>query len=199
MNYFEDHYCNATKASDGKPCRNKATRDDGRCYSHSEETAKDRKKDARKGVKSKDKSDFQSRIKHGVYMDRSSYYNHLEPEEQEWIDDVMKSFLAEATFDESHLGKMELLEGVVIDMHKIRAGNEYIYQKGLTQKRTKGFSQDGRPMKEDDENCLHLTLDRLQRKNIKTLKELGFLGDSPSANNADAIKSLADVLSGKEE
>lgn len=136
----------------------------------------------------------QSNAKHHLYSWRSNYYYNLDRNDQLWIDLLVESFLDDAPFDRDNLGKLEILRQCAIDVHKIRAANEYIWDEGLTQLKTIDFDPEDGEIDTEVENILNLPVDRLQRQVTKRLKELGCL-DDPDSALAENTATLAEVLS----
>lgn len=153
---------------------------DGRCYLHG-------------GVVKED--DGRGRpIEHGLYAKRQSYYENLSDDEQRWVDAVVESLLDDAPFGPESFAKMQMVRNVAIDMHKTKRANDYIDEVGVVHKdKTVGYSDDGRPLKQDEENPLNIAYDRLNRTLTRQLKELGIL-DDPDSQKADAQQNIADEL-----
>ena len=154
---------------------------DGRCYLHG-------------GVVKED--DGRGRpIEHGMYASRQSYYENCSDEEQDWIDAVVESLLDDAPFGPDSFAKMQMVRNIAIDMHKTNRANEYIDDVGIVHKdKTVGYTDDGRPIKQDEENVLNIAYDRLNRTLTRQLKELGLLPD-PDSQQAEATDNLATELS----
>lgn len=154
---------------------------DGRCYLHG-------------GVVKED--DGRGRpIEHGMYAKRQSYYENCSDDEQAWIDSVVESLLDDAPFGPDKFAKMQMVRNVAIDMHKTKRANEYIDDIGVVHKdKTVGYTDDGRPIKQDEENVLNIAYDRLNRTLTRQLKELGIL-DDPDSQQAEATDNLASELS----
>lgn len=155
---------------------------DGRCYLH--------------GGKARDANEGNNYAeKHGLYADRQNYYQNRSTEEQQWIDAVIESLLDDAPFEPDNFAKMQMLRNIAIDMHKMQDANTFIDQAGLVQEnQTVGYSPDGRPIKEDKENPVNITYDRLNRTMTRQLKELGIL-DDPDSQKAEAEQNIANELS----
>lgn len=133
--------------------------------------------------------------KHGLYADRQNYYKNRPEEEQQWIDAVVESLLDDAPFGPSNFAKMQMVRNIAIDMHKMQNANDFIDTAGLVQTdKTVGYSNDGKPIKDDEENPVNVTYDRLNRTMTRQLKELGIL-DDPDSQQAEAQESIADELS----
>lgn len=183
-----DHLCGATVGTTGEKCVYPAKYPDGKCGVHSEHNAEERKKGGNPAKPGEVRS-----YKHGLYMERSRYYQFLEDEEKEVIKSLFESFLHEAPFDESAVGKCQLLWQVCVDIHMKSRAQDYVAKEGMTQKKTKGFAGDV-PIKEPEENTLFITADRLSRGSVKTLKELGIL--DPQKSEMRKNNTLVDILSG---
>ena len=135
----------------------------------------------------------------GLEKDRSRYYKRLPDSQKSLIDRWLYGFVARAPFDPSHEGKVEMLRQVCIDMHKRRTGNEIIGSEGMTLTSTTDYIDEFGTIDEEKEHPLHVTVDRLARTNIRTLKELGLLGESPDSQSADAQQGLVDLISSVNE
>lgn len=154
---------------------------DGRCYLHG-------------GVVKED--DGRGRpIEHGMYAKRQNYYKECDDAEQRWIDSVAESLLDDAPFGPDSFAKMQMIRNIAIDMHKLQSANDYIDDVGLVHKdKTVGYTDDGRPIKQDEENVLNVSYDRLNRTMTRQLKELGILED-PDSQQAAAQENIASELS----
>lgn len=192
----KDDYCNAKIREHRVPdewdqdvayCANKAGfRTDhfgeGRCYLHGG------------GSKTANEGNNYAE-KHGLHADRQNYYKNRSTDEQQWIDAVVESLLDDAPFGPDNFAKMTMLRNVAIDMHKLKNANDFVDQAGLVQTdQTVGYSNDGKPIKEDKENPVNITYDRLNRTMTRQLKELGIL-DDPESQKADAQENIANELS----
>ena len=134
---------------------------------------------------------------HGLYTNRQSYYENRSDEEQNWIDAVVESLLDDMPGGDSNpsMAKLEMVRNIAIDMHKERRANEYIDEIGVVHKdKTVGYTDDGRPMKEDVENPLNISYDRLSRNITRNMEKLGIL-DDPESKKADAQQNIANELS----
>lgn len=133
--------------------------------------------------------------KHGLYADRQNYYNNRSTKEQQWIDSIVESILDDAPFGPDAKYKLEMVRNVAIDMHKLKNANDYIDEKGVVHRdKTVGYTDDGKPIKMDEENVLNIAYDRLDRATARKLEKLGVL-NGPESQKADAQKSLANELS----
>jgi len=133
---------------------------------------------------------------HGLYTQRQSYYENRSKLEQRWMDAVEQSLLDDLPGSgEPSFAKLQMIRNISIDMHKTKRANEYIDDVGVVHKdKTVGYTDDGRPIKEDQENALNVAYDRLNKTITRQLKELGIL-DSPDKQQAEAEQNIADELS----
>lgn len=132
---------------------------------------------------------------HGLYSDRQNYYQHRSTEEQQWIDAVVDSLLDDAPFSADNMAKLQMVRNIAIDMHKQQRANDYIDDVGVVHKdKTVGYTDDGKPIKEDQENPLNVAYDRLNRTMTRQIKELGLL-DDPESQQAEAQTNIANELS----
>jgi uncharacterized protein YjcR len=155
---------------------------EGKCYLHGG------------GSKSANKGNNNAE-KHGLYSNRQNYYRNRTTSEQQWIDAVVESLLDDAPFDANNFAKMQMLRNIAIDMHKMQNANDFIDKAGLVQEdKVIGYAENGKPIKEDQENPINVTYDRLNRTMTRQLKELGCLEDPDSAQ-AEASQNLANELS----
>lgn len=192
----DDWYCNAHIREHRVPdewdqdeafCANKAGFrtdhvGDGRCYLHGG------------GSKTANKGNNHAET-HGLYANRQNYYKNRPAEQQQWIDSVVESLLDDAPFDADNFAKLQMVRNIAIDMHKQQRANDYIDEIGVVHKdKTVGYTDDGRPIKEDQENVLNVAYDRLNRTMTRQLKELGIL-DDPDSQQADAQQNIASELS----
>jgi len=192
----DDWYCNAHIREHRVPdewdqdeafCANKAGFrtdhvGDGRCYLHGGASKTHNKGNAYAET-------------HGLYSDRQNYYKHRSDEEQAWIDAVVESLLDDAPFDADNMAKLQMVRNIAIDMHKQQRANNYIDEVGVVNKdKTVGYTDDGRPIKEDVENVLNVAYDRLNRTMTRQMKELNIL-DSPDSEQAQANQNIANELS----
>jgi hypothetical protein len=93
------------------------------------------------------------------------------------------------------MAKLQMVRNIAIDMHKQQRANDYIDEVGVVNKdKTVGYTDDGRPIKEDQENVLNVAYDRLNRTMTRQMKELNLL-DSPDSQQAEASQNIANELS----
>jgi len=132
---------------------------------------------------------------HGLYTKRQNYYDNRSTEEQNWMDAIVESLLDDMPGgNDPSFAKLQMVRNIAIDMHKSKRANDYIDDIGVVHKdKTVGYTDDGRPIKEDQENALNIAYDRLNRTLTRQMKELGIL-DSPDKQNAEAKQNLADEL-----
>jgi len=159
---------------------------DGRCYLHGGCAAT-----AAKGNNRAEK--------HGLYADRQNYYKNRTEAEQEWIDSVVASLMQDAPFSEDNFAKVQMVRNISIDMHKMQNANDFIDKAGIVDEdKIVGYHDNGKPIKEDKENPINVTYDRLNRTMTRQLKELGLL-DDPESQKAEAGENLANELSALRE
>jgi len=190
-NRSESDYICGEKQEDGKVCTQDPSYSDGKCGAHTESLEVNRG-----GTGEEVELDD---WEFGIEKDRSRYYRKLPDPQKSLIDRWLYGFVARAPFDPTHEGKVEMLRQVCIDMHKRRRGNEIIDNEGMTLTSTSDYIEEFGTIEEEKEHPIHLTVDRLARTNIRTLKELGLLGESPDSQSADAQKGLVDLISSVNE
>jgi len=190
----DDYYCSAEVRDPQIPdewdqdtgyCANRAGfRTDhvgeGRCYLHG-------------GISTNHGTNYAE--KHGLYADRQNYYDNRSSAEQAWIDSIVESILDRAPFGPDQKYKLEMVRNVAIDMHKMKNANDYIDEKGVVHKdKTVGYTDDGKPIKMDEENVINIAYDRLDRSTTRKLEKLGVLND-PESQKAEANQNIANELS----
>lgn len=134
---------------------------------------------------------------HGLYTNRQPYYDNRSNAEQRWIDAVVESLLDDMPGGDADpsMAKLEMVRNIAIDMHKERRANDYIDEVGVVHRdKTVGYTDDGRPIKEDQENPLNIAYDRLSRNITRNMEKLGIL-DDPESQKADAQQNIANELS----
>lgn len=157
---------------------------DGRCYLHGGLSESEGNNNAEK---------------HGMYADRQNYYENRNTKEQAWIDSIVESILDDAPFGPEAKYKLEMVRNTAIDMHKLQNANDYIDEKGVVHKdKTVGYTDDGKPIKMDEENVLNIAYDRLDRNVTRKLEKLGVM-DDPESQKAEAQESIASELSALRE
>lgn len=137
--------------------------------------------------------------KHGIHTERQRYYEKRPGDQQLWIDAVVESILDDIPENEPSFYKVQMARNIAIDMHKLRNANEYIDEKGVVHRdKTVGYTDDGKPIKQDEENTINIAYDRLNRTLTKQLKQLGTL-DDPESKKAESQDNIADELSALRE
>lgn len=134
---------------------------------------------------------------HGLYTNRQSYYENRSAEEQNWIDAVVESLLDDMPGGDTDpsFAKLQMVRNIAIDMHKEQRANDYIDEVGVVHRdKTVGYTDDGRPIKEDQENPLNIAYDRLSRNITRNMEKLGIL-DDPESQKAEAQENIANELS----
>lgn len=153
---------------------------EGRCYLHG-------------GISANHGTNYAE--KHGLYADRQNYYKNRSTNEQRWIDSIVESIMDDAPFGPDAKYKLEMVRNLAIDMHKLKNANDYIDEKGVVHKdKTVGYTDDGQPIKMDEENVLNIAYDRLDRATTRKLEKLGVLND-PESQRAEAEQNIANELS----
>lgn len=175
------------KTKKGKYCGADPSYTDGRCWQHTETIGDWRNDDLETEQEDVD------RLQVDPTTSRSSYYKQQSDDAKRFMDLIVQSFLREAPFLPDHAGKIEMLRQVAVDMHMRRKVKEKIGREGLVQDNPVGYHEEFGPMRETSEHTLHITADRLQRTNIRTLDKLGLL--DASTEDANAGDNLVTLLS----
>lgn len=157
---------------------------DGRCYLHGGSTPS--------GI-NQDNTHAET---HGIHTKRQRYYRKASDAEQAWMDAVVESLLDDMPGgDDPSFAKLQMVRNIAIDMHKLRNANDYVEEIGVVHRdKTVGYTDDGKPIKEDQENAVNIAYDRLNRTLTRQMKELGIL-DDPDSKQAEAKNNIANELS----
>jgi len=138
--------------------------------------------------------------KHGIYTQRSNYYDNLPGEEKAWVDALVESMMEDAPFDKENFQKFQMVREIAIDMHKKRQANDYTSDEGLIQENIvrdengDPMMREGELVTETDENPVNMAYDRLDRTMTSKMKKLGLL-DDPESQKAEAGQSVSEQLS----
>jgi hypothetical protein len=188
--------CGSTDTCDGTPCQ-RPVDDDAVCFLHS-----DGGPPADHGAPEGNTNGLRNdggappangnAERHGLYADRSKYYQRLDDDEQAWVDALVDGWLSEAPFGRENIGGLELLRKVAIDEHKRRRANDYIAREGVVTENVVGYDDDGDPVVKKEENPANLPYSRMAKDTIRTLKELNVL-DSPDSRLAENAGSWTDA------
>jgi len=177
-----EEVCEAPLTSKDGVCDRTATMPDGHCRYHTElETDMD--------------EDWKPNYQHGLYIDRGGYYKGLPEEDQKWIDAVTDDLIDKSYYGKEDLSMLEKCREIAVDLHQRRRADEYLAQEGLTQTQDVGFHEQYGPLKEEKENVLFITQDRLSRETRMQMKDMGILDDDSSSQTEEAAKSLVESLS----
>lgn len=129
-------------------------------------------------------------MKHGLYAKRSNYYqNKLSEDEKILVENFVDSWLEQSSYDRDHTAVTNELYRIAVDQIRLwKAQDEFA--DGLVTEQVIGQTEDGQPIRVDDENPANLPYDRLDRTTFSKLKDLGVL-DDPESQQAAATESLA--------
>jgi len=156
--------------------------DNGRCYVH--------------GGNNRNKEGNTNAMTHGLYAQRSNYYQALDADDQAYIEEMVDSWIDNAPFDKDNVAKVNRIYKIAIDEHKLWRTNDYFADEGLITEDTVDI--DGEQVVLEDEHPANLVYDRMSRTSLRELKELGCL-DDPDSDQAEATKSIVEMLSGSGE
>lgn len=137
-------------------------------------------------------------MSHGMYVDRSKFYNAVDDEDRRYINALVDSWLDNAPFDRDNTAFVDTLFRCAIDQLKAwRANDEYIDKHGGIEGlvTTQTFVDDGETVEMEDEQPVNMAYSRLTDDVRKELKDLGIRSD-PESKKAEATESLAKKISG---
>lgn len=134
------------------------------------------------------------RLKHGMYAQRTNFYNSLGQEDKEFIEAMVDEWMKMSPYDRDNAAVMNDLYRAAID--QLRAWNgieEFAGDEGLTKEQE--VFQDGELHEVVEEHPANMPYSRLSNDVRAKLRELGIY-DDPESQKADATESLAQKLSG---
>lgn len=167
---------------DGTPCENYPVQGAERCRMHG-------------GTKSEDAGAPEGNgnaITHGATADPVNLFNHLDDDEQAWVELLVDGYLDEAPFDETS-PKVERLQMVCVVMYQEWAAREVTLREGPSEDTVIGVSEEGAPIARTDEHHLTGTAARHNQTVRMNLKDLGLI-DDPDSQLADSANDIADVM-----
>jgi len=173
MSEETEHVCGAPLSNSEGTCEEPVENPDDRCGNH----------------------DHRDEDREFEYMSRSGYYQSQPDDDKKWIDSVARDLVDKSYFTMEDTSAVEKLRQVAIDMHQRRRADEYIANNSLTQQKTVGFYEDHGEIKQEEENVLMVTKDRLSRESRISMKEYGCLDQDGSDGKGDKAKSLIEELS----
>jgi len=137
-------------------------------------------------------------MKHGLYAQRTNFYNALGDEDKEFIEAMVDSWIDQAPFGRDNVAMVNTLYRCAIDQMKAWfAIDEYVDDHGTIEgvTKTQEFFVDGEIKEIEDEHPLNMPYSRLTNDVRQELKDLGIY-ESPEKQSAEATESLARKLSG---
>lgn len=137
-------------------------------------------------------------MKHGLYAQRTNFYNALGEEDQQFIEAMVDSWIDQAPFNRNNPAMVNTLYRCAIDQLKAWfAIDEYVDENGSIEGITKvqDVFVDGEVKEIEDENPINMPYSRLTGDVRQELKDLGVYSD-PESKKAEATESLARKLSG---
>lgn len=132
-------------------------------------------------------------ISHGATASPPNLYTHLSDDEREWIDDLATHYVGYAPFGPEH-PLAERVTRYCTMIYQEWAAASVVESEGPSEKRPVDIGEGGEPVIRDEEHHLSKRELSLNSKIRQGLKDLGCLPD-PDSEQADAVRSLAQVLS----
>lgn len=136
-------------------------------------------------------------ITHGARSSPTNLYRHLDDDERGWVDQLVESYLEEAPFGEDS-AKVERLQMTCTVIYQEWAAREVVLREGPSEEITMGVNEAGMPVARTDEHHLTSTASTHNQTVRMNLKDLGLL-DSPEQQQAESMRSIADILSEETE
>lgn len=136
-------------------------------------------------------------IKHGARADPVNLYKNLDDESLAWVDGLIDGYLEIATFGEDD-PRVERLQMACTIMYQEWAAREVVLREGPSEDTTIGVSEAGTPVIRTDEHHLTTTASTHNQTVRMNLKDLGLL-DDPESQQADSMRSIAEILSEESE
>lgn len=130
-------------------------------------------------------------LKHGVRADPTNLRSHLETGEEEFLEQLVGSWIDVAPFGPDHPA-VERLEVLAVKAIQERRGEGEILNE-IAVDQPVGVSDEGKPVTRMDEHYLARFTSRLSKDIRMGLKDLGCLPD-PQTAQAAATRSAAEIL-----
>lgn len=135
---------------------------------------------------------------HGRSVPPSKYFEHLEPNQQQFVVDIYRSYMHDAPFGYDNFAKSSEVWLSAIDRHKKLRINGLLSDQGLQISEEK-VAPDGTMYAEKKEHPLMLAYHRLERDNMAKLQKLGILDDDSSTKMENGEMSVEVQIHGVDE
>lgn len=132
-------------------------------------------------------------ITHGAQSDPHNLREHLDGEDEAWIDALTEAYLAESAYDEDD-PQAERIEMTVVMAWQERSGRAQLIKEGLERRKIVSAAEGGL-VKDDAEHHLNDVVASLNSDIRMNLKDLGLLED-PQSQTADALGDLKEGWAG---
>lgn len=131
-------------------------------------------------------------VKHGLKVTKLSgyYQNELDQDEKALVHELADSWVEDAPFDRDNKAKMTMLLRIAIDQVRLWKAQDWFEQNDFVDEFQIDFDPEAGEITALDENPANLPYSRLDRDNLKKLKDLGITDDADS-KQAEATESLA--------
>lgn len=177
--YGEFGRCEATAKTTDERCGQPATGEHGKCYFHG-------------GGGSGASEDNDNAITHGATADPTGLYDKLEDDAQNWVDEHVQAYIAEAP--DADQSDVERLQVIVVRMLMERRGLGRLLEEGLSRSKVVGQTDYGEPIRDEEEHYLNRVVNDHNQTIRMNLKDWGFLND-PESQQAESMRSIAEILS----
>lgn len=174
--------CQATASSTGDQCGRAAVGEHGKCDFHGGKSSGP-KTDGGKETSSK------NAITHGAQADPHGLKDHLDDEDEAWIDSLTEAYLSESSYSADD-PQAERIEMTVVMAWQERSGRAELIKEGLEREKVVGVSDSGAPISDLTGHHLNDVVASLNSDIRMNLKDLGFLND-PQSQTADAIGAIS--------
>jgi len=134
---------------------------------------------------------------HGMYAKRTTFWNHLDTEDKQFVEALVDSWLENAPFDRDNVAMVDSLYRCAIDQLRAWGGIDEFVEDGENAGLVKEQAVfDGEDVHEvEDEHPANMPYSRLDGDIRSKLKEMGIY-EGPDMQQAEAEQSLAQKLSG---
>lgn len=130
-------------------------------------------------------------LKHGVQADPFHLYDHLEDQEQAFVDDLMHSYVDLLGFADDD-PRVERVRRACIHIYQSWAGEDQILEDGLSEDTVMGVSDAGEPIIDKDGHHLHRFTFKRDQEARQILRTLGAF-DDPESRKADAMEDRTEM------
>lgn len=134
---------------------------------------------------------------HGLTSDAEKWFERHREDVEDDVKQMVDDWMELAPFGWEVSGNVRMLTNAAINECQIEQGDRYVAREGvITTEQIP--TESGGVINKDESNPAFLFKSRLQKDTVRILNKLGVL-DSPEQQQADSMRSIADILSEESE